>query len=473
MSYFTKYICFYRLDENKTLLLNTITSAIDIVDNDTYDKIQRMINYGENIDDGSLCNKLKSRGYIFEDVGEEKKQINKLITINQRMRYKRIPYRFVICPTTGCNLRCTYCFEGEKQHKKIDLLSDGQLATIFNYIKNCSTKYMEQRKSELPTGNDKLPYITLFGGEPLLKCNFHVVEKILNFAHKMKMPVAIVTNGTTIGDSYYKLLKRYKDNLNTIQVTMDGNKSIHDKRRIRADGGGTFERICDGINKILEIGIKIDLRINVDAENINYLGELKGIFEEQGWLENPLFVPYAAPVRCYNHNKKPDSVMTDSSMLNDMIEKGFYGKDNSFLNTLLSPVYNIVADFFNTSGDKIKPFKQTYCEGTAGTQYCFTPDGNISTCLTCVGKEDYRVGTFDENGVNIDKYRLEKWTCRDPFEITKCKDCKYIFLCGGGCPYEALENNHDINCPECDDIKNVLEVYVKHIKDKLLRVTKK
>lgn len=65
---------------------------------------------------------------------------------------------------------------------------------------------------------------------------------------------------------------------------MDGNKSIHDKRRIRADGSGTFDSICDGINKILDIGIKVNLRINTDAENIGYLGELKEVFEKQGGL---------------------------------------------------------------------------------------------------------------------------------------------------------------------------------------------
>ena len=476
MSYFTKYVCFYKLDENHTLLLNTITSAMDIVDNDTYDKIQEMIKDSKNINckpNELLSKKLKLRGYIFENVEEEKKQINKLITINQKMQDKKVPYRFVICPTMGCNLRCTYCFEGEGLHKKFDLLSDGQLATIFNYIKECSARYIEQQKSEPSIGSGRQPYITLFGGEPLLKCNFNIVKKILDFSRQVKMPVAIVTNATTIDDDYYDLLRKYKDNFVTIQVTMDGNKSVHDKRRIHADGSGTFESICDGINKVLKIGIKINLRINVDTENISQLGELEEVFKKQGWSKNPLFVPYASPVKCYNENKNSDDIITESSLLNTLIKKGFYGKENSFLNTLLSPVYGITTSFFNTPGNKTKPLKQTYCEGTSGTQYCFTPDGCISTCLTCVGNKDYRVGTFDENGVNIDNYRLQKWTRRNPFEMDKCKNCKYIFLCGGGCPVEALESNRDINCPECDDMENTLKEYVEHIKNKLLRSKEK
>ncbi len=475
MSYFTKYVCFYKLDEKNTLLLNTITSAMDIVDNHTYGKIQQMIQSGDNITSDSdelLYKKLKSRGYIFENVKEEKEQIDKLVSISKRIADTKIPYRFVICPTMGCNLRCTYCFESEEQHERFNLLSDSQLNVIFNYIQECYVQYAKQHNFTQLSNKRKQPFISLFGGEPLLKCNFHIVEKVLDFAHQIKMPVAIVTNATTIDSDYCALLKTHKDDIMAIQITMDGNKSVHDKRRIRADGSGTFESICNGVNTILDIGIKVNLRINVDAENINNLGELKQVFEKQGWLHNPLFFPYASPVKCYDHSKKSCNIMTESDMLDILIKNNWYGTENSFLSTLLAPVYSITTNFFTIPGDHIKPWKQTYCEGTSGSQYCFTPDGNISTCLTCVGNPKYRIGTFDETGVKIDKHRLDMWTRRNCFETPKCRTCKFVFLCGGGCPVESLENNNDINCPECDDIKRTLEVFVEHSRNKLLEAVK-
>ena len=36
MSYFTKYVCFYELDKNNILMLNTLTSALDIIDHKTF-----------------------------------------------------------------------------------------------------------------------------------------------------------------------------------------------------------------------------------------------------------------------------------------------------------------------------------------------------------------------------------------------------------------------------------------------------
>lgn len=472
MSYFTKYVCFYKLDENNTLLLNTLTSAMDIVDNSTYNKIQQMINdkdFTYNCDD-TFHKALKSRGYIFETQKEEQEQINKMKNLGEQMKSRLEPNKFVICPTVGCNLRCTYCFESDEQHNCLSLMSDDKLNTIFNYIKGYVDKYNEQKSPE--KFNKKPPRILIYGGEPLLKSNFSIVKKILNFARQMKISVGIITNATTIDDDYCKLLKEYENEIRSIQVTMDGNKSIHDKRRIRADGSGTFESICEGINKILGVGINLSLRINTDAENIGHLSELKDVFEKQGWLENSLFSPYVAPVQCHNCKQKSCNIITNSSILDNLMKNGFYGKENSFLKRILSPVYGIALGFFNTPGNKTKPWKPTYCEGVNGTQYCFTPDGNTATCLSCVGNYDYRIGTFDENGVNIDENRLQIWTGRDRFHMDKCKDCKFTFLCGGGCPLDALESNNDINKPICDDIENTLKVYVNHIKDKLLRISK-
>lgn len=474
MSYFTKYVCFYKLDENNTLLLNTLTSAMDIVDNGTYSRIQQMISEEEQItcnQDDDLYKALKSRGYVFESKKDEKRQIDRMIHLGEQMKNQMEPNQFVICPTVGCNLRCTYCFESDDQHKCFKLMSDGQLNAIFDYIKGYVVKYNKQKDSEEQFYSKRPPYILLYGGEPLLKRNFYIVKKVLDFARQMEISVGIITNATTIDDDYCKLLKEYKNEIGSIQVTMDGNKSIHDKRRIRADGSGTFESICDGINKILGIGIGVSLRINTDAENINHLGELKEVFEKQGWLANSLFSPYVAPVLCHNYRKKSCNIITNSSILNTLFEKGFYGEETSFIKQVLSPVYSITVNFFNTPGNKPKPWKPTYCEGVNGTQYCFTPDGIIASCLSCVGNNNYRIGTFDEKGVNIDKDRLKMWTGRDRLKMDKCKNCKFTFLCGGGCPLDALESNDDINKPICDDIANTIKVYVDHIKDKLLKMT--
>jgi uncharacterized protein len=246
---------------------------------------------------------------------------------------------------------------------------------------------------------------------------------------------------------------------------MDGNKEVHDKRRIRADGSGTFDDICNGVDKVLEIGIKVNLRINIDRDNIEGIGDLKDIFDERGWTENELFFPYASPVQCFC--EEGSNIMKESEMLSYLMEKGWYGSEDSFIKHIVASATGFVISFFSQKKG-MKMWKNTYCEATSGNNYCFGPDGTISTCLTYVGKGNNYIGTFDENGVHIieDNYKL--WVERNPFKMDKCKDCKYILMCGGGCPVAALERNNKIDCVVCNDIENTFKVYIDNIKNRFL-----
>lgn len=472
MSYFTKYFCYYNLDENNVLLLNTLTSAIDVSDACSFRKIKDMLDGKKEItiqEDPELYNLLKKRGYIFDSVDGEQKVLNTLWSINKKAMMNRFNNQFTICPTMGCNLRCTYCFEENSLHENYNTMSQKQLETIFSYITNqCKTFRENLNKSdnkEIMESNK--PYISLFGGEPLLKSNYTIVERILEFAKCMKLPVSIVSNGTTI-DEYESLLTEYKDLLQ-FQITLDGDKTTHNARRIRKDGTGTFDEICEGIDKVLNIGIRVNLRINVDSDNVYNLIELKEIFEKYNWSSNSLFFPYISPVRCFaieQLNSKNN--ISDSEILDIVMNNGWYGREDSFIKGVLSPALGFVTLFFNSKNDEMKNWRTTYCEGSMGTNYCFAPDGSITTCLTCVGDGKYAIGNFGENGYKIDQDKLKMWTQRDPFKIEKCKECKYALFCGGGCPYEALNGYGDINCAVCSDIEKTLEVYVHHIRDRFI-----
>lgn len=465
---FTKYVCIYNLDEYNYLMLNTLTSAMDIIDHETKLRIDDMIRGKTEIteeNDPELFSSLKTRGYIFCDAEEEFQLLSKMRYINEQLNFRHLNTDFTICPTMGCNLRCTYCFESECQHKDYGLLSDAQLNTIFEHIRKCCNEYIsidtELKKHGKSIG--RLPCINLFGGEPLLKTNYDIVRRIIHFAKEINIPVKIITNGTNI-ESYAELLSEYKDRI-SIQITMDGNREVHNMRRVRVDGSGTFDDICDGVDKVLEMGIQINLRINIDRDNIEGIGDLKKVFDKKGWTSNKLFVPYASPVQCFG--EEGSNILKESEMLSYLLEKGWYGSKNSFIKYIVATATGFVVNFFN-SGEGMRMWKTTYCEATSGSNYCFAPDGTISTCLTYVGKGENYIGTFDETGVHINQNNYRLWIDRNPFMMEKCKECKYILMCGGGCPVAALERNKRIDCVVCNDIEDTFKVYIDHIKDRFL-----
>lgn len=453
--YFTKRVLDFELDGSNVLLINTISSAMDIVDLQTYSLINEMKN-SHYIADESLLSDLIQRGYVFESEEAEKSYIAKYAEIHAKALKNNFMRNYIICPTMGCNLRCVYCFEGDDNHCNHKVMTIKQLDTIFNYI-----------KKDL-SGVDKVSAsknisISLYGGEPLLPNNEEIVKATLTFAFDRNIEVRIITNGTTI-PQYLALLKKYPNAV--IQITLDGDKNIHDKRRITANKNGTFDSIVDSIDLLVKAGIKVNLRTNVDLKNLNSIPNLIQFIKEKKWVESGLVLPYVAPV--FDYCDGTNNSMEESKLYNEILKiEPNYGSKESVIKKVSSPCINFLQSFFDQT-NKIKPWKINYCEATSGGNLVFSPDGKIATCLMLAGKGRNQIGEFDDSKVTVYQDKADEWTSRDIMHMEKCKDCKYGLICGGGCPVAALDINKDINCPVCSDIDETIKALINSKKDEIL-----
>ena len=74
MPFLTKYIKDFPLPSGDTLLLNTLTSAMDIVDPPTWEKIRSISSPESTVTEEAepkLFSSLRSRGYVFNDHQDE------------------------------------------------------------------------------------------------------------------------------------------------------------------------------------------------------------------------------------------------------------------------------------------------------------------------------------------------------------------------------------------------------------------
>lgn len=128
--YFTDRVMDFQLDDESILLINTISSAFDIIDSDTYERIEEMKKGYSNFDDkDELMQTLIKRGYVFEQKEKEQEFIRKYAEIHQKYIEKNLVRSFTICPTMGCNLRCTYCFEGDENLSNKKVMTEEQRLT--------------------------------------------------------------------------------------------------------------------------------------------------------------------------------------------------------------------------------------------------------------------------------------------------------------------------------------------------------
>lgn len=387
---------------------------------------------------------LRARAYLFDTPAEEEALLERSVAAAwARMRALQ-PATYTVCPTLACNLACGYCFEGDSlTDKPQGVMSDAQVSLVFEAI-------AALRAGTEPEGDTPAyaPWVALFGGEPLLPSTRRCVARVLREASDRGFLVGATTNGVNLV-RYGDLLSEYADILTTFQVTLDGPKAVHDSRRHRLGGQGTFDEICRGVDLLLSLGIDVDLRVNVDGANLPTLPELVAFLDGRGWTDRDGFRLALAPVTDHQPaggcGSKNGQVLSEMEMarrvmalteafprLGEVCHLGFL-RHLDYLVGVLEPEKR------GRRERKVGP-RYWYCEASTDKQYVFTPDGLVYSCTEAVGKARHAIGRFDPA---LEMWRAEtaRWQGRTILSHPKCRACSISTLCGGGCNFAAREQD--------------------------------
>ncbi|WP_026478700.1 radical SAM/SPASM domain-containing protein [Alkaliphilus transvaalensis] len=419
-----KHMIFVDIHDDKKLLINSLTGTMDEIDAPIYETLSKWQAceeiVTENDLEAELLSNLQSRGYLVNSHEEEVGIKNEILKVlrNQHLQRQKDQRAITFVMTYNCNFRCPYCFEGEAYIKK-------EIITP------------EQIDAALKLAGEGVKEICVFGGEPLLPKTRPVLEYLFNKAPDKTYQ--IFTNGYYLTEFLDLLLTI---NISQVLITLDGSEETHNSRRVLANGKPTFKKIIDGVEKCLESGINIRIRMNLDKSNyeggINLREELLERFS--GYKDN---LSFELTTLIGDSQKERIDILTeiyhsditysyeDREKINDFITK-----KNSLLDHL---VY----------GRKVNPL-YSYCYAHVDGMV-FDPYGVIYPCLGCVGKEHFSIGKYHpfielkENSIH--NRNIEK--------ISECRDCTYSLLCGGGCPLK-LADSDDFFKPVCYSVKTLL-----------------
>ena len=442
--YLIDEIQFVETNEDEIIMLNLINAAADVINNEIYYKIKNNIN---ELDDNVVA-KLKERKYLF-DTKEEYETFVKDLDLNINKAEKNSLPCFLVIPTYNCNLRCTYCYERtykiekENEERTIKIIDEQ-----YKRINEIVEKYKEKNKGI----DNKLIRITIMGGEPLLKTNKNIVKHIIDMAKQKGYTIDAVTNGVDL-DEFVDLLD--DDCVDHIQVTLDGSRNIHDKRRIFANGKGSFDIIIKNIELALNRNIKIFLRVNVDNENINDLPELAKILTNK-FNNNEYLKPYIYLLQDGGCSGDANVVKEEVG-----IERIFAMEKNNPEMAIFRKKFHPEA-FINSifENQKFQP-NLRHC-GASMNQYIFDCKGNTYKCWHGIGNDAYRTGVYlPYDKANEEK--VNKWENRSTSKLKKCSSCKYRYICGTGCPAATHkgENEFDIEKESCVDYEKLIDTIIK------------
>lgn len=133
--------------------------------------------------------------------------------------------------TDQCNLRCATCGQwGEQGYLH------GRNLKSLKTQEVPAARYVELFKDMASHGHR--PIVYLWGGEPML---YDGVLDLVAAATKMRMPVAIATNGTRVAAAAETLVRAP---LFLLQVSIDGHEAaLHNRLRPSVSGGDNFKAI--------------------------------------------------------------------------------------------------------------------------------------------------------------------------------------------------------------------------------------
>ncbi|HEU5311867.1 MAG TPA: radical SAM protein, partial [Candidatus Eisenbacteria bacterium] len=161
----------------------------------------------------------------------------------------------ILLPTEACNFRCVYCYETFRQKR----MSPEVVAALKRLIRR-----------RIPALDDL--ELSWFGGEPLLARD--IIEDVLLDVreHARNNPnVRVRSDATTnayllTAEVFRRLLAL---GLESYQISFDGPREHHDRKRVLAGGKGTFDRIWGNVTAMSrEPGrFHVLVRVHVDREN--------------------------------------------------------------------------------------------------------------------------------------------------------------------------------------------------------------
>jgi len=159
--------------------------------------------------------------------------------------------------THHCNLRCSYCYTGEKIQRAMSL-ETARRAVDFGF-------------DEADRG---FLLLSFFGGEPLLESAR--IEEIVAYANQQadergkRIFYSVATNGTLLGERRLRLLLDHKFQ---VQVSLDGCPSAQDATRRYAAGRSSYARVAATVRELLASGMQVRIVAVIDPANTAFLGE--------------------------------------------------------------------------------------------------------------------------------------------------------------------------------------------------------
>lgn len=417
---------------NQHIIANTLTAFVGVLYEEEKNIVLKWTKEDNIIPvtdkEKALYDILSENKFLVHDDVEEEKTVADMLTAgrNTHRELAKDTRRIILALTYMCNFACPYCFEKENcDEKKGKVITKEQIDKVFDL------------------STQKIENIELFGGEPLLPITKDIVSYI--FKKAPNEHYSVTTNGYYL-DEFIPLFKTV--HVFRITVTLDGKRDNHNKTRKLWNGDGTYDKVIGNVEKALESGLPISIRMNLTAENkdegISLREELRNkyadyyatgkltfdlqtVFQQDEAQKTQIYMD-----TLYNFPKNSKNIVS-----NNLAMLSTY----PLLRNLMTPHDNFIPKYCHCDSEERLMIYDAY--------------GDMYSCPVALGNKNAVIGTY------YPEYTIknESMLNRNIESVPECRACIYKFICGGGCANEIVEEGKSILRPNCHH----LNIQIDHL----------
>jgi uncharacterized protein len=314
----------------------------------------------------------------------------------------------------GCNLDCTYCFEGRKPKR---------------FLSPELAKLAVQRLIVDWSGGAKSFRLLLFGGEPLL--NWRVCRLVIEYAEEQatmqskQVSFSMTTNGTLLNEERVRFLREHQV---AIMLSMDGVPDAHNRHRRTKRGLPSFPLVQWGLELLREHYETFDVRMTVMPDTAPMLYESVMFLAEQG-AKKIVTIP------AFGVKWTPKDWHVYRQQMRKIVATFKNSEPNSGISVSLVQDVAQTRTKIEQVGEEVRNKSANFGCYAGVTSVTVTALGDVFPCSTFIGderlRESYRLGTVQEGRLNL--FRRQEIFVLSRQRGKRCQDCSLKAFCSGGC----------------------------------------
>lgn len=302
-----------------------------------------------------------------------------------------------IVVTEQCNLRCTYCYQHNKNNTRMTKERAKEIVDILFEEDAKNNQFINEIDA-------RALILDFIGGEPLLEIDlidyfmryFRKRAVELNHRWAIHHMISISTNGILYNTPRVQEFVKKNQGRLSLTITIDGNKELHDSCRLFPDGSPSYDIVEKSVKNYLMVNPYSSTKLTLAPANVAHTyGAIRHLFEE---------------------------IKLPTVFANCVYEEGWTNADATTLYYQLKQLadwilennreqHNYCSLFDSEIGRAMKPEENNNWCGGDGSMISFTPDGYAQPCLRYTHfnlndkQPELRIGDVKTGIANLQEYK--------------------------------------------------------------------